>query len=77
MFIAELFQPINPGYRDEKQDSTPVKMTDTRKTRLSLSQINKLRTMNDVRKFEHEKKLTSISKQYAPPAATDAGGLGM
>lgn len=76
MFIAELFHPTPAGYRDEKQDSTPAKMSDTRKTRLSLAQINRLRIMNDVRKFEHEQKLVSITKQYAPPSAP-AGELGM
>ena len=77
MFISELFQPINPAYHDDKEDSTSVKMSDTRKTRLSLLQINKLRIMNDVRKFEHEKKLGSITKQYALPASAEAGGLAM
>jgi glycerate kinase len=33
---------------------------------------------NDVRKFEHEKKLEAVAKQYAPaPEAGAAGGLGI
>ena len=73
MFITELFKSPPTGFYDEKQDSTPVKLSDTRKTRLSLAQINQLRVMNDVRKFEHEKKLTSITKQYTPAAEPGAG----
>ena len=73
MFISELFNPIdNDGYYKEKDDSSTLKLSDVRKTRLSLAQINRLRAMNDVRKFEHEKKLGSITKQYKPaeePAA--------
>jgi hypothetical protein len=68
MFISELFEPTPDGYRDEKEDNSSIKLSDVRKTRLSLMQINRLRTMNDVRKYEHEKKLGSISKQYKPPA---------
>lgn len=73
MFITELFQPMPDGYQTEKDDQSSFKLSDTRKTRLSLEQINRLRVMNDVRKFEHEKKLGSITKQYAPPAEA-AGG---
>lgn len=71
MFICELFEPTPDGYRTEKEDNSALKLSDVRKTRLSLAQINRLRIMNDVRKFEHEKKLLTISKQYKP--AEDAG----
>ena len=71
MFICELFEPTPDGYSTEKEDNSALKLSDVRKTRLSLAQINRLRIMNDVRKFEHEKKLTTISKQYKP--AEDAG----
>ena len=77
MFIIELFEPTPAGYYDEKQDSTPVRLSDTRKTRLSLEQINRLRSMSDVRKFEREKKLSTITKQYTPAAEPAAGGMPM
>lgn len=69
MLILELFEPTPDGYSTEKDDNSVMKLHDLRKTRLSLDQINKLRVMNDVRKFEHEKKLGSIAMQYKPPAA--------
>lgn len=78
MLILELFDSAPQGYHTEKDDKSVIKKSNTRKnrTRLSLAQINKLRTMNDVRKYEHEKKLTKISKQYKPPeAAAGAPGL--
>lgn len=75
MYIFELFSPTLKGYRDEKEDNSALKLSDVRKTRLSLSQINRLRIMNDVRKYEHEKKLNSITKQYKPPAEPAGAGL--
>jgi hypothetical protein len=75
MFIAELFEPTPTGYRDEKDDNSVQKLSDVRKTRLSLAQINRLRVMNDVRKYEHEKKLGSITKQYKPPAEAAAPAM--
>jgi len=75
MYISELFEPTPGGYRSEKDDNSIAKLSDVRKTRLSLEQINKLRMMNDVRKFEKEKKIQSISNQYKPPEAAAAPGL--
>lgn len=75
MNLYELAQPdvikANPdGYASEKDDNTVLKLKDLRKTRLTLAHLNKLRVANDVRKFEHEKKLQSVASQYAPaPAA--------
>jgi len=72
MFIAELFDNLPDAYHTEKDDNTALKLSDLRKTKLTLGQINRLRAMNDVRKFEHEQKLETISKQYKPaeePAA--------
>jgi hypothetical protein len=75
MFISELFEPTPDGYSTEKEDNTAVKLSDLRKTRLTLAQINRLRVMNDVRKFEHEKKLSSISNQYKPAEEAAAPGI--
>ena len=69
MFITELFEPVPAGYSTEKDDHSVMKLSDLRKSRLSLEQLNRLRVMNDVRKFEHEKKLDSISNQYKPAEA--------
>ena len=74
MFITELFDlKNNPGYHTEKEDGSVQKMSDTRKSRLTLAQIKRLRIMNDLRKFEHQKKVEGLSKQYQSAAAT--GGI--
>ena len=68
MFILELFDPAPEGYHDEKEDQSVAKMSDSRKTRLTLAHLNQLRQSHDVRKVEHEKKLEQVAKQYAVPA---------
>ena len=76
MNIFELFDPAPEGYHNEKEDQSTLKMSDSRKTRLTLAHLNQLRQSHDVRKLEHEKKLVAVSKQYdAVPDAGTAGAL--
>jgi hypothetical protein len=72
MIVTELFEPAKPGYQTPSLDNTPLKLSDLRKTRLTLADLNRLRMANDVRKLEHEKKLEKVAKQYQPPAAAPA-----
>jgi hypothetical protein len=77
MMISEFFEQAPAAYESPKDDKSTLKISDTRKTRLTLAQINRLRTMNDVLKFEHEKHLEKVSRMYKPPADTSAlGGAG-
>ena len=71
MNLLEIFEPTPTGYSTEKDDKTALKLSDLRKTKLTLKQLNRLRIMNDVRKLEHEKKVEAVQSQYkAPPAET-------
>ena len=73
MFLNEVFQPtVKSQYSTEKDDNSVQKLSDTRKSRLTLAQIKRLRIMNDMRKFEQQKEVESISKQYRPPAQPGA-----
>lgn len=74
MLVNEIFDPLPYGYRSEQDDHSGEKPKEPRKTRLTLAQLNKLRIMNDVRKFEREKKIEKIKKQYAAPAEGGMGG---
>lgn len=67
MRIYEMFE--TPGFSTEAEDDTVLKLSDMRKTSLTLAQINRLRIMHDVRKFELSKKSEIVSKQYSSPAA--------
>jgi hypothetical protein len=78
MYILEMFDEAKPGYESEKDDNSVMKLSDLRKTRLTLAHLNRLRMADDVRKFEHEKKLETVKKQYAvAPAEGAGGGLGL
>ena len=77
MIITELFDPAPHGYQDAKSDNSTLKVSDSRKTRLTLAHLNQLRQAHDVRKLEHEKKLKAVSKQYQPPAEPGAAPLGL
>ena len=68
MNLLEIFEPAPTGYQSEKDDHTALKLTDLRKTKLTLKQLNRLRIMNDVRKLEHEKKIDAVQNQYKAPA---------
>ena len=76
MIINELYEPVPPSFRSEKEDNTALKKDDTRKTRLTLDRLNRLRVMNDARKLEHEQKLEKVADQYKMPAAA-AGAPGL
>lgn len=76
--IFESPKPALDGYQSEKDDQSTVKLSDLRKTRLTLAHLNRLRMASDVRKFEHEKNVEQIQGQYkAAPEAGPAGGLGI
>lgn len=72
MYISELYEPAKPGYNSLADDHTPMKLSDLRKSRITLADLNRLRMASDVRKVEHENKLEKITKQYKPPAAAPA-----
>lgn len=73
MNLLEMFNPDPAnGHRTEKDDNSTVKLSDLRKTKLTLKQLNRLRIMNDVRKLEHEQKLTQVQNQFAQPSSEEA-----
>lgn len=76
MILNELFSKAVDDMQDLSQDGTALKFEDSRKTRLTLGQINRLRKMNDMRALEHEKDMSFVRKMYAPPPADPGmGGL--
>jgi hypothetical protein len=74
MFITELYDQIPEKYHSEKDDNSPMKLSDLRKTRLTLGHLNKLRMANDIRKFEKEEEVKSVTDQYKAPVE-EAGAL--
>ena len=72
MKLFEMFDPATAGYQDVSADNSQPKWKESRKTKLTLKQIRKLRKMNDVRNYEKSKNLKKIRKQYEPVAETPA-----
>ena len=69
--LIEANDKENPLEKNAKGDNSVAEKTDTRKTRLTLEQINRLRMLNDVKITEYSKELASIKKQYAVPVAAE------
>lgn len=68
MKLFEMFDPATAGYQDVNADNSQPKWKESRKTKLTLKQIRKLRKMNDVRNYEKVNYLKKIHQQYAPKA---------
>lgn len=70
MNILDIFEneSAKPGYQTEKDDNSALRISDIRKTQLTLKQINRLRIMNDIRKLEHETNISQVQNQYKTPS---------
>ena len=62
IFNSELVQQ----HQTEEDDNTPLTLSDLRKTKLTLTQLHRLRIMNDVRRLEKEQDLERVRSQYKP-----------
>lgn len=69
MILKELYQRSPEAYQDLSQDNSQPKKHELRKTRLTLSQLNKIRRMNDLRQYEFEQKIKKVKQMYTPPPA--------
>jgi hypothetical protein len=76
MILRELFY-IDPDTRnvsndfryEPDRDMTTMHRKDTRKTRLSLRQINQLRKSSEAHILEQEKEMAFVNSMYMMPAA--------
>jgi hypothetical protein len=67
MYITEIFNSeLVQQHQTEEDDNTPLKLSDLRKTKLTLTQLHRLRIMNDVRRLEKEQDLEKVRTQYKP-----------
>lgn len=66
MKLFEMFDAPVQGFQDVEKDNSKPKWTETRKTKLTLRQIRKLRKMLDVRNYEYIQNLKKVRKQYTP-----------
>ena len=64
MKLFEMFDPPVAGYQNTEQDNSKPVWRTSRKTKLTLKQIRKLRKMLDVRNYEKNQHLKKVRKQY-------------
>jgi hypothetical protein len=73
MLLTEVFDtPIN-GLQDVNDDNSKPVWRTSRKTKLTLKQIRKLRRMLDVRNYEKNIYLSKVRTQYGPKP--ESGGM--
>lgn len=64
MHLTEMFNPPVPGYQSIADDNSKPVWRTSRKTKLTLEHIRKLRKMLDVRNFEKKEYLNKVKEQY-------------
>jgi hypothetical protein len=72
-FDKETIEPIEDNRYEPDYDDSPVEFSDTRKTRLTLSQINRARKASELHKKEQIKDLEFVRQMYGIPAEAEGG----
>ena len=74
-FDRETLEPVEDKLYDERSDDSPLQKDDTRKTKLTLRQINRIRKAAEVHKDEEQKELMFVRQMYGIAANAESGGL--
>ena len=77
MKLFEMFDKAPDGYQDISADNSKPEWRESRKTKLTLKQIRKLRRMLDVRNYEKQQHLTKVRKQYGAKPEAEGGAMPM
>lgn len=64
MILYEFFSSDYRGYQNKENDNSRLQISDTRKTRLTLRQIQQLRVMNDIRDLERKNEVERLKSIY-------------
>ena len=64
MNLYEFFNVDYKKYQDKEDDNSRLNISDTRKTRLTLRQIQKLRLMNDICEVEQQSEIDRLKQIY-------------
>ena len=73
MHLTEMFDPPIAGYQNIQDDNSKPMWKMSRKTKLTLKQLRKLRKMLDVRNFEKKEYLKKVREQYGAKPEQEAG----
>jgi hypothetical protein len=72
-YDKETFEPIEDDRYEARDDESPLEYNDTRKTRLTLRQINKVRKAAELHTKEQDKELDFVRQMYGIAANAEAG----
>ena len=79
MILRELFyfdrntvEPVDDKRYEADYDDSPVKKSDTRKSRLTLAQINRIRNSSELHTEEKVKELQFVKQMYGIAAQPDS-----
>jgi hypothetical protein len=74
-FDRETVEPVEDKRYEADHDDSPLTKKDTRKTRLSLRQINRIRKASELHTEEKRNELEFIKQMYGIAANAEAGGV--
>lgn len=74
-FDRETVEPVEDKRYEADHDDSPLTKKDTRKTRLSLRQINRIRKASELHTEEKRNELEFIKQMYGIAANAAAGGV--
>jgi len=74
-FDDKTMEPVEDNRYEPADDKSIIKVDDTRKTRLTLKDINKARKASDVHKEDAAKELNFVRQMYGLAAQAAAGGV--
>lgn len=72
-FDKETIEPVEDNRYEPQYDETPVKAKDTRKTKLTLRQINRIRKASELHTKEAQEELTFVRQMYGIAAQAETG----
>jgi len=74
-FDKETVDPVDDKRYDATSDDSILKKSDTRKTKLTLRQINRIRKASELHQEETKKDLEFVKQMYGIAANAEAGGV--
>lgn len=74
-FDKETVDPVDDKRYEADLDDSVLKKSDTRKTRLTLRQINRIRKASELHNEESKRDLEFVKQMYGIAANAEAGGV--
>lgn len=74
-FDRETVDPVDDKRYEADSDDSIVKKGDTRKTKLTLRQINRIRKASELHNEESKRDLEFVKQMYGIAANAEAGGV--